>query len=146
MGDHLFSKAKVPNSNISVLNYPSCKISSSASHTFHPPFLSPNRSPISAQPSHYLIMLKVPQKPGFSPTSWTGGTTWQSRTAVCLAVFFQAFAHRAVRGGGGLLWLICLIGDLKVFKGVTKINHQRSRQTERRQIRHAGSFDRNNDD
>lgn len=93
-------------------NYPSCKI---PSHTFHLSPLPPPRmhcSSISVQPSYYLIMLKVSQKPGFSPKSWTGGTTWQTRTAVCLAVFFQAFVHRMIKREPGVHLLLCSRGDI----------------------------------
>lgn len=89
--------------NLYHLNKQSCKIPSLSSHTFHLFFHWMHCSSISVQPCYYLIMLKVSQKPGFSPESWTGGTTWQTRTAVCLAVFFQAFVHRMIKRSQGCI-------------------------------------------
>lgn len=114
--DHLFSKRCQSLSailNFYHPNYPPFKIPPLSSHTFHPFPLPPRHcSSISVQPSYYLIMLKVSQKPGFSPKSWTGGTTWQTRTAVCLAVFFQAFVHRMIKKEPGVQSLLCSRGHI----------------------------------
>lgn len=80
--------------NFSNLNYLSIKyLSCLPTHSTPPPahvlLLQLCRSP-----GYYLITLKVSQKPGSWPkVSKQGATTWQMRTAVCLAVFFQALLY-----------------------------------------------------
>lgn len=137
-------KPKTTMLNFSHQNDPSCQIPFLSSHTFHhlsPSFLHMHCSSISVQPSYYLIMLKVSQKPGFSPKSWTGGTTWQTRTAACLAVFFQAFVQRMIKKEPGLHLLLSSRGDIcegGLHRSRQKLDRQTTRWKRWIRSRHTG--------
>lgn len=94
------------------LNYPSCKIPFLSSNTFH---LSP---PSHSQFQHlYAAQLLSYHAQGLTeawlkPKVLNRGTTWQTRTAVCLAVFFQAFVHRMIKKEPGVHLLLCSRGDI----------------------------------
>lgn len=120
-------------------NYPPCNIPFLSSHTFHlfSPPLRMQRSSTSVQPrllsyhgsrSHRSL--------ASSPKSWTGGTTWQTRTAVCLAVFFQAFVHRMIKkkkGARGAFATGASRGD--ICEGLLRVHREithRMRQADNR--------------
>jgi len=124
------------------LNYPSCKIPFLSSHTFHIPLSLPlslsispmHCSSISVQPGLLSYHAQGLTEAWLQPKLLNRGTTWQTGTAVCSAVFFQAFVHRVIReretGSRGSALLLCPRGRyLKVcFTGMRRAEPNRSLQ------------------
>lgn len=144
--NHLFSKAKAPKLNISVLNYPSCKISSSVSHTFHPPLPLTHTHTVPPSPCSPATILSCSRshRSLASAQSLEQGAQLGRQGLQYVWQCFSRPLYTAVKGWwevGGWLALAPLFNRkyLKVFRRVTKINHQRARQTVGCKDRHAGT-------